>query len=397
MKKKIQIVFISLVMLVLAGLGVMTLFFAQTEPGEYMLFENRKLAEKPVLSVQSLFDGSYFKDTETYLSDHLYSRSSFLSCNILLQKMTGCVSVNDTIEADGVLLLDNGVYDKGAVNFSENAEIVSQRLSAVRDVTEEYGGTFLYVLVPTQRNIFEESYPAYLNSDRERTEDILSALLPALEEKRIDTLFMEDTFRQSNEPLTALYSPVDHHFTLKGANLCVRTVIDRLNENGAEVPQLTEDDLSFEELPNPLLGTYNRKLLFNSVAAKDYPLTYTLSREVPYERWDNGTQIDAPVIDLPQTEHELVQYTIYMGGDKAETIIKTNRPELKKVLIVGDSFTNAMETLLYLSFDEMRSLDYRYYNEKALTDYIAEYQPDVVLIVRDTSVCLNLDGNGDLK
>lgn len=86
-----------------------------------------------------------------------------------------------------------------------------------------------------------------------------------------------------------------------------------------------------------------------------------------------------------------------MCGDAAETVIKTNRPELKKVLIVGDSFTNAMETILYLSFDEMRSLDYRYYTEKTLTEYIAEYQPDIVLIARDTSVCLGTDGNGNLQ
>lgn len=397
MKKVIQIIFISLVLFVLVGFGVMTLFFAQTQPGEYDPFENRKLAEKPSLSAQSIFDGSYFENSEQFLSDHLYCRTSLLRANIGLQKLTGCVSVNGTVQSGDVLLLDNGIYDRGAENFGKNADIIAQRLADVRDVTEQNGGTFLYALIPTQRSIFEASYPGYLNTDRERTDDILSAILPALEEQQIEALYLEDAVRSSTEPLTALYSPIDHHFTLKGADLCVRAVIDRLNESGAEVPQVVAERLIFDALPNPMLGTYNRKLLYGCTEVTDQLLTYSLPHEVAYERWDNGTKSDTPIIVLPQTETEFVQYNAYMGGDKAETVIKTNRPELKKLLVVGDSFTNAMETLLYLSFDEMRSLDYRYYTEKTLTDYIKDYQPDVVLIVRDTSVCLDPDGNGDLQ
>ena len=80
-----------------------------------------------------------------------------------------------------------------------------------------------------------------------------------------------------------------------------------------------------------------------------------------------------------------MEYLVYMGGDKGETILRTDRPELPKVLIFGDSFTNALETLLYPSFDEMRSLDLRHYNSKTLWDYIEDYQPDIVLDIRDDS------------
>ena len=90
-------------------------------------------------------------------------------------------------------------------------------------------------------------------------------------------------------------------------------------------------------------------------------------------------------------------YTTYMGGDIGETIVQTDRPELGKILIVGDSFTNAFETLCYRSFGEMRSLDYRHYSEKALTEYIRDYQPDIVLVIRDDIPCLTTGGNGSLK
>ena len=86
-----------------------------------------------------------------------------------------------------------------------------------------------------------------------------------------------------------------------------------------------------------------------------------------------------------------------MGGDIGETIVKTNRPELPKILIVGDSFTNALEPLAIFDFDEMRSLDYRHFDGAALSDYIRAYRPDYVLLLRDDVSCLNQTGNGAIS
>ena len=83
-----------------------------------------------------------------------------------------------------------------------------------------------------------------------------------------------------------------------------------------------------------------------------------------------------------------------MGGDVAETIIDTGRPSLPSVLIYGDSFTNPVETLLYYSFDTMRSIDLRGYKTMSLTDYIETYKPDIVICIRDYESLLSLDGIG---
>ena len=70
-----------------------------------------------------------------------------------------------------------------------------------------------------------------------------------------------------------------------------------------------------------------------------------------------------------------------MGGDISETILTTDRSELPSLLVCGSSFTNLAETLLYAGFDEMRSLDPRYYNSMSLPDYVDQYRPEVVLIM----------------
>lgn len=396
MKKRFQILFTVTVLLLLTGLGIMTMFFPQTKPTQYDPWENRNLANTPVLNAAALFDGNFSDDAESYLSDHLFFRTSLLRMNVRLQQLTGCVSINDAVPSADVLLPDLGIFDAGKTNLTENAVQMASRLAAIRNVTESFGGTFLYVGIPTQRNIFSDAYPAFMNNDRAREEATLRAFLPALEQQEIDALFLEDTILQSGEPLTELYSCVDHHFLLKGAYLCSNAVLSHLNEIGAQLPVVEECEITFSSLPNPMLGTYNRKL-YGCSKVSDHLQVYQSSFAVPYERWDNGVQTDAPMIVLPKTETEFVQYTAYMGGDFAETIVRTNRPELKKLLIVGDSFTNAMETILYMSFDEMRSLDLRHYDKAELSAYIADYQPDVVLVVRDSSVYLSLDGNGDLR
>ena len=172
-------------------------------------------------------------------------------------------------------------------------------------------------------------------------------------------------------------------------------VCDRLTEAGWDFPVVTEDQITFTALPNPYLGTYNRKLYGQSPVTE--PLWVCESpMEVPFTRMDNGEEVEAEVFDLPDSTWQYVYYTAYMGGDQAETILDTGREDLPKVLIWGDSFTNAFESLAWMSFGEIRSIDLRYYTEKSLPQYIDDYRPDIVLCIRDDLSYLVTEGNGNL-
>lgn len=107
--------------------------------------------------------------------------------------------------------------------------------------------------------------------------------------------------------------------------------------------------------------------------------------------------MDSTVFKLPSSEDVLVEYLIYMGGDVSETIIQTNGPDLPKVLLFGNSYTNALETFLYTSFDETRSLDLRAYQDKGILEYIEDYQPDIVVYLKYDLEYLLRTGNGVIK
>ena len=156
---------------------------------------------------------------------------------------------------------------------------------------------------------------------------------------------------------------------------------------------LTEQDLDFQELPNPYIGSRNRKL-YNLWPNSEGAVIGVQKEPVPFTRTDNGQPSEKPLFVLPAEDYLPTTYDLYMGGDFGETVLDTGRPELPDVLIFGDSFTNAMETLLYASFDETRILDLRHYREMSLKDYIAKHQPDIVLCVMNDTFYYTTTGNG---
>lgn len=154
--------------------------------------------------------------------------------------------------------------------------------------------------------------------------------------------------------------------------------------------------MTFSALPNPYMGSRTRKLL--GLRGDDEKLLTAAFREdIPFTRLDNWQEVASAVYALPATEDEALTYGLYMGGDIAETCIRTDRSSLPTALIFGDSFTNAVESLAYYSFDEMRSVDLRHYKTQSISDYIAAYQPDVVICIRDYEALLLRSDNGGLS
>jgi hypothetical protein len=77
-------------------------------------------------------------------------------------------------------------------------------------------------------------------------------------------------------------------------------------------------------------------------------------------------------------------YSIYSNGNNAVQIIRNNNAvNDKKILVVRKSFACVVTPFLALSAKESRTIDLRPINRVPnLYDYIDEYNPDLVLILR---------------
>lgn len=272
------------------------------------------------------------------------------------------------------------------------AGLMADNLADINAAVTQYGGYFCYVAVPCQSVSRADEYPWYLNNEARRSRMKSASMARAMEERGVPFLDVEAALAQAGG--SAQYaSRVDNHYTMEGAFAAYRLILEKAAaDTGLSFPILTMDDFTLETLPNDYLGSRERKLL--NLERRDEQLSVLLPKDpVPFTRLDNGEPAGSSVYRLPASDGEALDYGIYMGGDIAHTVIDTGRDELPSTLIYGDSFTNPVECLAYLSFDETHS-HLRHYHEMGLVDYIRQFRPELVVCVRDYDFMMAMDGNG---
>jgi hypothetical protein len=358
-------------------------------------FENRALAAVPDLSRATLLDGSWFADWETYLKDQAAGRNTLLKAAAYIDLFVlKRPVVNDIVIAGDALLAYNNDETVDVEKIAEASAASADNLDALRQHVDVNGGSFYYVAVSGQMAYDVDQYPGYLNSRADYFDTVLRSFRADMAGRGVSLIDMGEIFDDMGHPGNVYYD-TDHHMTFNGALLTYRAIMDRINsDNNLSLPVLSDDDITVKALENPFLGSRMRKI-FDLLPTDEKLEIGILNQEIPFTRTNNGNAVPPSVYNIPENTWDPVSYTVYMHGDIAETVINTDRPELPNVLIVGDSYTNAVECLLYTSFNEMRSIDLRWYDKKPLADYIAEYQPDIVIVLRDYSVLLAPDGNNN--
>lgn len=361
-------------------------------------YENRNLATAPELTAESVLNGDYFDGWDDYFSDHIVGRNTICKLYTWLQlRVLGKDIVNDITVCEDVLMLNAGTGGGNIDYVYSSADRMAEENADFAAYVAEMGGAYLYVGVPHQLSYYADRCPDYIYDGQRYLGLVRQEVHDSLDELGVSNINMLSVFDEEGRP-EEYYYDTDHHYTIYGAFRTYAEIMETLSEQGFSLPVLTEQDVTFHSLPNPFLGTADRKLygLYGSAYTADY---FELNEPIAYERsdWSSGTRTDAPVFALPATDEEYVTYSLYMGGDYSRTVIDTGRDELPNVLIFGDSYTNVLECILYSSFNEMHSLDMRYYDAMSLREYIAEYRPDVVICVRADNSYLLDTGNGDLS
>lgn len=379
---------------------VMFFLYLVAPPKKTSSIEYRTLAQMPTVSKHKIISGEYFKEFDKYINDQVFGRNTFVNTyNKINLYILGKKKVNDIVIGKDNFLLAYSNYS----NFNtKDAEIVkkniSQMVGNLSELTKyinNYGGQFYFVGVPHQISYNEDKYPKYFNNNAAENEFVNKTMFDELKEKGINYVDAGNVFRNSGE--SNIYFKTDHHYNFIGAYLVYHAIMDEVSkQNSIQVSKtLNYDDFNVVTLNNPFSGSRGRQLyrLFDNVDKLQvgYP-----KNKINYEKYDNG-KLDNTLYYVPNNDKDEVSYDVYMGPDKAETIIKTHRNDLDNILVFGDSYTNPVEPLLAQNFGETRSLDLRHYNKQSLYDYIKEYKPKAVVLIRDDQNYFSQVGNGNFK
>jgi hypothetical protein len=347
----------------------------------------------PEATIQNLSDGSYTTLLEKYLCDHAAGRNTITKLGTKVGIALRRPVVNDVVIGDTLLpFCDYEVVEEAKIQA--DAQAISENLAQVASVTEEYGGHFAYVAVPCQYAYFSDRYPWFLNNRSAYTKASVSALEKALGEKGVSFLDLGEIYADENWP-AEYSSTVDNHFSIFGAYEAYAAILNQLNESGGpELSVVQKDELDFQPVENYYMGSRTRKL-FNLIKNSEQLYTATPVTTIPFVRYNDDTEGVATVYSYPAAGSP-VTYSFYMGGDVAQTEIDTGREDMPTVLIYGDSFTNAVECILYLSCDKMYSLDMRHYTGGTVSEFIEKTRPDYVVCLRDYEALLSTDYNGGI-
>ena len=122
------------------------------------------------------------------------------------------------------------------------------------------------------------------------------------------------------------------------------------------------EDYRFKENPDTLIY-YDPKINYTTI--KKY---YNLDETTNKYKINSDT---SESVFKKRNDGDTYAYNVFLGGDSNTTIVKTYNNNSRKLLLVKDSFGNALAPNLLMSFSELHAVDYRYMKENLVT-YIKE-------------------------
>ncbi len=324
----------AFVLLFLVVCGILTL---TGKDKEYSEEENRYLAQKPELTKETLFKGSYQTELEEYLTDQFVLRTDFMKAYALCERTLGKTDYNGVYVCDDNWLIE--VY-----NEPESTDYVTGKLSKVAEKTDAH---CMLMLVPTAISIYEDVLPAGA-SETNRQKEVKDYIYANC---GMDTIDVWDDLLKASA-YTQIYYKTDHHWTTQGAYVAYKTFCE---VEGLKTQ--SEKDFDIENVSNEFYGTVYSKAL-NPFQPAD---TITAFKQdmtgitVTYQSGEGELYNDAYLSVKDK-------YSYFLNGiQPIITIENSNVSNGKTLLVVKDSYANCFVPFLINHYEKIVVLDTRYY------------------------------------
>ena len=304
--------------------------------------ENRMLAQAPEFSWSALVSGKYTDAVEEYFADQFPLRDGWTGLKARMEQLLGKREFNGIYLCGDTLISKVETPAVGAVD--KNLSYVD-RLAGKTDANVVLG------LIPSAAEIWKEKIPAGADSWDQ------TALLA---QSQVD--FQSALVAHADEPI---FYRTDHHWTTLGAFYGANTLLESLGEE-----PLKEDDFTPETVSDSFNGTLYSQSGIHWLEpdtmefwVEEEGLTVTSLR--------TGKEEPAALYDRTYLEKK-DKYSSFLGGNQPLCVIKNEQvTDGSKLLLVRDSYSDALAPFLAQRFSEVHLLDLRYYRAP-VSAYAAE-------------------------
>ena len=370
---------VILMIISLTALFFFAMFSLFAPDCEISLTENRTLAKYPSFSLRLAQDGTWEKEYETYSLDQFYFRRFAVQSYFKVLDALGVKERNGYVRGleDCILKVTDPPHDFTEEQIEEYSSIRIAPLKTLRTAADDAGANLISLQIPHKNSFFSNAYPRYYTYDQALENARQKYLNQLLDENGIPYLDVSDLLLNVHRN-DYVYYYTDNHWTFRGAYYAYLELLNMLNEGYGESLFFPDwETCQLHHLDGRTVGRYLSKYGDSGIIDRDFT-EFILPEDMPeYTMYYNGERTDEGIIGRRGNGYE-----IFLNGDRAQTVIKTNRPDLPSILYIGYSYKNALAAMSVYSFDEVHAIDPRYYTGN-ISDYIKNCGAEYVVVVRN--------------
>ncbi len=325
--------------------------------------ENRELTQAPAFSLDALFSKKFPTKFEAYSTDQFPFRDSWTTlkarCELGIGKM----------ENKGVFLCADETLIE-AYESPEQAQL-DENIAAVRRFAEGAEIPVYFGLIPGRAEINAPLLPK--NAPNASETAIINY---AYENSGAKTIDITSALRaHANE---YIFYRTDHHWTSLGAYYGYDALMSAMGHS--PTPLSTFDP---QTVSDSFYGTVYSKSGMSWIKPDSIEILAPQAADTQVINYLTGEAVEGALYDYTFLDKK-DKYAMFMGGNTSLVKLITGKKDAPKLLILRDSYMDALLPFLQENYSEIDVMDLRYYRtqlgESSVKDYIRENDIDEVLI-----------------
>lgn len=343
--------------------------------------ENRTLKEFPEFNSDTLFSGTFSREFEEYLADNVGMRSMFTAFSSKVNALKGIktnlgniVSVKKDLGAGGeseessrLLVLGDRIMEI----YKDNPQSGAAYADAVNKYADAFSGkaNVYSMLIPTQIEFAADIYAKSSDSQKDAIDRIYGAIS--------DDVIKVNAYDVMKENAgDYIYFRTDHHWTQRGAYLAYKEFVKAAGHTPVELSSLKL------KTADGFLGFLYNQANDTSLANKPDTIEWfegDTNYTVKASTMENGEVVEysSRIYVAPDGTPK---YSVFMGGDHSLAEINTDVDNGKTVLVIKDSYANALLPLLTNNYTTVLAVDPRSYYG-TVDELVEKYGIDDILIM----------------
>ena len=341
--------------------------------------ENREIAKMPVLSYISWMSGDFAEEYDNFVSDNFPWRDYFLRLNADINTYFTQIS----LDGEGVWIEGRFLYkDRGMGHYVPTKEDADIYVDAINYVKEKLPDTDVYVmLIPAAFNFYApERFQDPLTKANVTMEKVYGRISDDVVKVNIYSA-LEDAKDEY------IYFRTDYHWTARGA-YCGYKVFAEM----AGFEPVSLEDMRHAVVEGDFYGALIREMHEPEalVESPDYVEVFFPMIEYSATLYEDAGMVDGVPLELVrESTNGTDKYFAFNVGDHPLIHIVSENKNGRKLLVVKDSFANAMTAYMACDFEEVFYVDYRLL-KMDIFSFVEEHSIDSVLFLNKVTLDKNI-------